>query len=667
MQLKISFPFRVSFLVFLILAPCSFATLEYELVSGFELNWYFVNEDLAWTTEAHYGYFHDYNSDSLPDFLLYQSNNTNKDRIFCIDTSNSATARKYPDNRTAWKEIAWSEGTFIPQSISLIKPESEKRTPDIILRGKDKKIDYTKFILKRLDETKTDFAQQLEWSHTVQKDYLPVLIWLNQSYNQDDYPDYLLYNTRLNAQNQFFIGCYDGLTGTQIWAKNIDKAADDPAVTVTSPSNLSVSVIQTNSSLNQSGDFDGNGKSEILLFYTFTLFDTGFTSKGKVLILKSDGTKYSSTPDWWEVYNYPIMMPLSGSAIWDYNKDTYVDLQLQRFVDISAADIPVLKVFDLKNAAVLFQTTNSDFGTKTSDKDYFNPMPLRGISQTFKDLDGDSWFDLAFNRFMVIPGNPIRYGAFHAYDGGEANKGRKIWLQEAADFDMCMYPVNDWNGDDILDFGLSKQPPALDSGHFTWNFSLPYIQTAGPVIKKTFTHDMAYAGDWDSDTDTFTCAPPMMFMAGDVDGDTQQDTYATLSFTIDNEDDDDIDTAQACVFVFDNTPGSDPPDITAEFTEKVTGEDIAISSFVMAAYDAGRAEFVDQNQDGSLNDLCIANSRALFVLSFLYKPSNAITANDIIHVLLGIEEIPDGRFDDYDTNDDGNVDMADVIWLLTHP
>jgi hypothetical protein len=666
MQLKISLRIFLSVFIFLSLVAASFAALEYDLRSGLELNWYFVEENAAWDSANGLGYFHDYNADSLQDYLIYQSNDTDKDRFFCIDTSNSATPKKYPDNRTAWKEVSWSEGTFIPQSIKLVKPHDVKRTPDLILRGKDKKTDYTKFILKRLNETTTDFAQEHEWSHTVTKDYVPVLFWANQSYNEDDYPDYLLYNSRLNAENKFFIGCYDGLTGTEIWSRTIDKAADDPAVTVISPSNLTVSVIQTNPDLNQSGDFDGNGKSEILLFYTYTLSGAkvGFSSKGKVLVLKSDGTNYSSTPSWWEVYNYATMMPLAGSAIWDFNKDTYVDFQLQSYINVSTVDIPVLQVFDLKNAAALFQTDNSGFGATAEDKDYFIAMPLRGMNMSFKDLNADSWFDLVFYRGMGFSGNPIRYCVFNAYANGGDDKGKGIWLKESSENDSCFYMANDWNSDDILDFGLAKSPEALDTGQFPWNFALPYIQAEGSTVKKTFSYNMDYSGDWNESDDTFSAFTVGMFMAGDVDGDSQQDTYATLSLTVDNGDDGEIDTAMARVFVFDNTAGDAAPDITAEFALNVTGEDISIPSFVMAAYDPGKEEFVDQNKDGSLNDICIFNPRALFALSYLYKPSKEITADDIIDVLLGKKEIPSGQEEDYDTNDDGIVDIADVIWLL---
>jgi len=673
MQTKILSAAALCFLMMTLFTPLGFAAMQYNLNSGLELDWYFPYEDASWKTKKEIGYFRDYNSDGIPDFLFHQTNNTDKDRIFCIDTSNSAVPKNYSDDRTAWKEITWSEGTFIPASLHTVKPGSEKRTPDIILRGRDKEGDYTKFILKRLDETKTDFEQQLQWSHNVDRELLPSLVWASQSFNQDDYPDYLIFNARLNAQNKFFIGCYDGLNGTEIWSKSIDKATDDPGGSPPfpgiTPSTLTLSVIPSNSEINQTGDFDSNGKSEILLFYTFTLFDaqSGFTTKGKVLILKSDGNTYTSTPSWWEVYSYPIMMPIFGTATWDYNEDTYVDLALHRYMDISTADIPVLQVFDLKNAAELFKTTNSDFGAETTDKDMFFSTSLRGINNAFQDIDNDSHPDLAFYRIMGMPGNPMRYGVFHSYDGGEANKGRKIWLQEAADFDTCLYPVTDWNGDDILDFALAKSPTDLVSQNFTWNFSLPYIQLAGPIIKKAFSYDVPYTGAWNASTDVFSPASVMMAMVGDVDGDSQQDTYGSVHFTVDNGDDGNINTAGASVFLFDNTPGSGAPDITAEFTMKVTNEDIAIPTIFFTAYDTGKEQSVDQNKDGSPNDICICNDRALFALSFLYKPYQGITANDILQVLIGNKEIPEGKTDEYDTNDDGIVDIADVIYLLLNP
>ncbi|MBN1900120.1 hypothetical protein JW926_02190, partial [Candidatus Sumerlaeota bacterium] len=106
MQLKISLRDFLPLIVFFTLAISCFAAMEYELRSGFGLNWYFVEEDDTQRTKE-FGYFHDYNADGIQDYLFYQTNNTNKDRIFCIDTSNSATAKQYPDNRTAWKEVSW--------------------------------------------------------------------------------------------------------------------------------------------------------------------------------------------------------------------------------------------------------------------------------------------------------------------------------------------------------------------------------------------------------------------------------------------------------------------------------------------------------------------------------------------------------------------------------
>ena len=85
-------------LLSVLLKTWAFASLEYELRQGLTLNWYFENADPAWPSTVEAGYFHDFNSDGLPDYLIHQSNNTKQDRIFCLDTSKADAPKTFADH-----------------------------------------------------------------------------------------------------------------------------------------------------------------------------------------------------------------------------------------------------------------------------------------------------------------------------------------------------------------------------------------------------------------------------------------------------------------------------------------------------------------------------------------------------------------------------------------
>jgi len=675
MQMKTAKYALAGALLIIALIPASHAAVDFDLLKGLELDWYFEYDPDTWDVDEAIGYFHDYNGDGIQDYLIHQSNHTNKDRIFCLNAANDADPKQYPADAVASREFSWTDGTFIPGNLHLVKPDSEKRTPDLVFTGKDKKTNYTKYVFYRLNETNTSYPTEKTWSITAQADLNPVLIWPSASFNSDDYPDFFIYNSKLNTSGKFVIGCYNGLDGSVIWTRNVDKSGDDPG-TPAFPGMpepyLTLNVLPNVVGSGRSGDFDADGKPEIALYYTFTLFEmskskVGFSTRGNVIVLKgSNGTNYSSTPSWWELYNYPIMNALPFMCTWDYNKDTYIDLQIMRMIIFNPEAVPILKVYDLKNAAILFQTTNADFGQSFTEWEYYMTMPVWSRTGSLLDMNGDSWFDIVAYRPMGMSGMNVRYALANGYAGGGSSKGRTIWLQDAGSYEQCIYPVNDWNGDNIMDPALCLHPAAPVSGKLDWEFSLHNIELSNPTFQKSFVYSMDYAGPWNPAEDSLTTGMVMISGVGDIDGDSQEDTYASVSFGIDNGDDGEIDESYGRIFVFDNTPGATPPDITAEFQVAYTGEDIVPMCFLNFDYDMGREEFVDQNKDGSFNDIIITSPMAIYSLSFTYKPVAPVTPGDIIAVLLGKEEIPQGQFDNYDTNDDGKVDIADVIWLLTH-
>ena len=672
MQMKKAFSLSaVMVMVLWILAgSTTFATMDYELLKGLDLNWYFDNPDPNWQKTISYNYFHDYNGDGLPDFLIHQSNDTDTNRIFCLDSSVTEGKKLYPDDRTAWREIAWQEGTFIPDDLHLIKPSSENRTPDLVLHGRDKvsTTDYTKFVFWRLDETQTNFPTEKSWSIDVEAQYKPVLTWSSYSFNEDNYPDFFIYNTYLDDTGKFFIGCYNGLDGSEIWTKSLDKATEDTGAEIFGQKSLlTLYLLFINDNLNITGDFDSDGTPDILLYYTYLKGDMmDFSIRGVLRVLKADGSDFYSPAGWWQIYEYQQTFIRSmGQPSWDFNKDTYVDFSFMNISPSTALGIPVLKVIDFKNKTDLFQTQNSDFGDKAEDLLGYQYYPaFRTDMSSLADLDGDSWWDMGFYRYIGTEQSPLLYGLFHAWAGGGANKGRKMWLQEAADYNAVRYMVNDWNSDNIFDYALINNPEELVSKKATWDYALPSIASDGPTIQKEFQSEMEHGGSWDAGKDDMFANLLGMGTLQDIDGDGQKDTQIVTFLQIDNGNDNVWENKYCRFFVFDNTPGANPPDITADFNASLANEQTNINLSMVFATTYKDSVMIDQNGDGSYNDIVLVSKRAVFALSFIYKPAHDVTVGDIVQVLCGRKQVPAGEEDNYDKNGDGKIDVADVVYLV---
>ena len=650
---------------------CS-AAMDYDLISGLDLNWYFENDNTTWERFGSQGYFHDYNSDGLEDYLFFQRDTGNQSRLFCIDTSNSPDPKTYADDKTAWRVFDWVEGTFIPRALYFKKKHGETRTPDLVLRGRDKTDDYTKIMFRRLNETNDKFPTEKSWEHSVNSDYVPTVRWSESDFNGDDYPDYIIYNYKHDDAGKFFIGCYNGLDGSEIWSVELDKAADDQGVSIPgyTSSNIQVMVAGSSGEGYANGDFDGNGKPEVVVYYTFMFMDiedpmAGYFSRGLVQVLKSDGSFYYSGGDWWTVYDYNIMIPLAGSTSWDYNGDDYVDFHLLNTGVGSDFSIPVLQTFDLKNKTGLFSTTNSDFGDVLEDVTMYYPMPvLSPGDHPYSDFDGDGYMDIVFTRMTPMMEQDVSFGVFHGYAGGGADAGRKIWLTDQPDYNYCLYGVNDWNGDGFLDHFLASIPGEPGASNIQWDIKLPYLGEADAGEHKTFSYAFPYEHGWNASEDSFSAQTISAGLMGDVDGDGQKDTECSLAAYIDNGDDNTTDFALNRVHVFDNTPSDQDPDITAEMEVTVTGEDINIASAVLTAYDNYKEQYIDQNGDGSPNDIVVTNQRVVFALSFQYAPEPPTETEDVILHILGMKPVPSGEEDQYDINGDGIYDVADIIELM---
>ena len=227
------------------------------------------------------------------------------------------------------------------------------------------------------------------------------------------------------------------MTGSLIWEQNISKHQDDLGGFF-GPSSLTLSVLTISEPLNMTGDFDNDGKPEILLFYTYSYFTQDLQPgvKGNVAVLKGSNGQHLSpqyTSGWWEVFDYVgVFASPIGYAIWDYNGDSFIDAQL--YAILPTTSVPILRVIDLKAKQELFQTNNTDFGSSSQAWIGFVSMPvMRTDGSVLGDLDGDGWWDVVFYNMGGIGDQGARFGAFHAYAGGvQAKKGGRMWLAVGA-------------------------------------------------------------------------------------------------------------------------------------------------------------------------------------------------------------------------------------------
>ncbi len=252
--------------------------------------------------------------------------------------------------------------------------------------------------------------------------------------------------------NQFTLRCYNGklTSSTPMWTRSLSLGRRGPRhgrrhrQRRHAYATLGVQVLPKLDNNWQSSDFDGNGKPEIFLYYSFGK-GTSFANMTAVLdidLLNSSGgfvSPYSST---WTRVSADLMAsaPPSPMIVSDYNQDGYVDMVLMRQSFMTTTP-SVFEAYNLKGRASLFKTTNKDFslsGLSTpSVLDLYGYVPYLHNKSTAgpADLTGDGYNDLDVYRMnAVAPSMPLRVALFHGYAGGGSNKGRRIWLQEFANY-----------------------------------------------------------------------------------------------------------------------------------------------------------------------------------------------------------------------------------------
>jgi len=624
--------------VFLMAGFQSHATVTIDLRRGLGLNWYFHNTSAKYTNQDfQIGYYRDYNGDGLADYLLCLKDSDTEDwRLFALDTAPTGE-KTYPADKTAGRDFTAQPGVFVPYE--MWKPfDHTQDSQDLVIVGTDQAsaapgAAYTQFIFKRLDKTSTTFPDEATWTINTDSAYSPGLYWPDLSFDSGTYPDFLIYNSKPNASGKFVITAYNGLTGAQLWIKTLDLDPEDTGAgfgySMGLPM-LNVSTLPLESSQDASGDFDGNGKAELFLHYTFGTGDfmSAYSMAANINLLNpADGSFVSPyTSTWTRVRDADSAFSGPGAInAYDLNKDGYVDMILASMVSMSTPLQPVAEGYDLKNRLSLFTTTESDFGTTPEDLSGFMPLPQMSFNPMKPaDANGDGYMDLDIYQAMDTSGSNtgVRVGLFNAYAGGTTDKGRKMWLKTFSGFDQAFWGLNDFDGNNLDDFVLLKNPAAPNSvttGQVTWHVANTAVTPSDMTLGKEFNYSTPHSFAWNAAKDQFLAFASCTYF-GDVDGDGQNDTSLCTACDFDKDGDGTTDLAYGCIVIYDNTPGAQAPDYTAEMAIKVENEDWIPMSGMCSAYTLSPSQPVDNNKDGSANDVVVLNGQMVLSLSFGYKP-----------------------------------------------
>ena len=670
----------LSIFISLLLILNVFATIEYTIRSGFTLNWYYLTEPSSGFTDF-WGadtYYKDYNGDGIADYLISLKNpSTGAIRIFALDTSVSNTVKTYA-NKTAGRDITSQAGTFVPKYLDFVLPENSTDLPDMWLIGTDSSsatnpnLNYTKFIFWKLDKNNTSFPTITNFNITVNSQYQPVISWLSYSYNEDSYPDILIYYKYINASNNFVVSLYSGTDGSLIWSKSFAKDGEDPGTglysTVGIP-DLSVYPLHKSSGSTPSGDFDDDGKPDFLLYYTFGkgTFPTNYSTCSDLTILKKDGTHLSPYSGWERIATLSMsMQTYSCYPLGQFNNDNYLDVIFNLSNPAGATPPPIFFGYDLKNKTTLFQATNSDFGCGTDLMFFITISAYSVTSSIFDDIDGDSWKDLVTYNLFQAPN--IRFGIFNAYDGNGANKGRKMWLASNSNYSRLFYPAGDYNNDGHGDFALEKDPAtpgSILSGKISWNIGEFCVGTDNYTTGREFTYSVPYSFTYNSEDDDFSANTSIIFSVGDMGATSANDFVCCFNYYWDKDNNDSIDRSASEIYTYDNEVGVNPPNTTAEMEIRAINEDISLQSMLLFSNIIEKNELVDNNGDGKSNDVVILNERSIFAVSYpggggATQPSAAL----IIDIILGKHIPTQQEIDVNDLNQDGKIDIADLVMLI---
>jgi hypothetical protein len=640
----------------IILPAASFATVTHTVRSGFDINWYF-HTDLTSSYPrmgSFNGYWKDFNSDGLPDYLLTVRKTDNRDyRIFSINASPTGAAKTYAADKLASRDMNSTANTFVIDSIRVVPYTDASADGELYVVGTDSPdvtdpdYSYTKLIFKKLNKNNTSLPtiDAATFEILVNDDYAPHWQWLSWSYNGDNFPDIIVYNKRLNASNKFVVTIYDGTNGTQIWSKEFAKDVNDPGTgalsgTIGVPL-FSVYYMGEGSFGSVPSDYDGDGVPEFLPVYTYSKDGETpglYSTFSNYTILCSDGDLWTGYTGWvgiGEILNTPL--GYYPSFVGDFNKDTYQDVvfRLSMSADPSA---PYFKGYDVKNKTLLFNSTNSDFVSPSNIMN-LSYMPTLDDSYIHTDVNGDTWNDMAIFHLAPAIGDPS-FGVFNGYDGNGADKGEKMWFQSTSSYNQIWYPVGDFNGDGLSDYGFLNNPESpntVQNGKITWKVGHCHIGPSTYTMGREFDYHVPYSFTYDDGTDDFLAISYGHSFAGDIDGDGSDDYMLNCYYNHDAGDDGVTDHTATEILFYDHDSGSGTPPVTAEI-EIASDEDIQGAGAFMTAYRMDTDDYVDNNQDGKANDGIIASSdRFVYSVSFnanVTPPPKPSTISPILLLLL---------------------------------
>lgn len=620
----------------LLMGPRAQATLDVTPRHGVTINWYYHNTSTQYDEilDIAPGYHRDYDGDGLADYLIVQRDTTTNDwRLFALNTAPDG-AKTYTSDRTAGRDFPAQPGTFVPYQLFLPHANFEDST-DLVLVGTDRAAgseDFTRFTFWRLNKTDTQLPTEATWTIdnvTSASD----IYWPALSFDADGYPDFIVYTRHPNAAGQFVVACHDGRNGTLIWSKTLDRDPEDPGTGVVMGSvplgfPLLEVFLLSEDAQQGSGDFDGDGRPDVLLYYSFAVFDlvAGMKAVANVNLLDAVGNlvpPYSSA--WTRAYEaagaFWAPGPLTQS---DYDQDGFVDLMMTNTTALTN-DLAVFTAFSLKERQLLFVSNPSDFdfGALPTDLEGYLAFDQRTQSQFVSaDVDGDTWPDLNVFRPTAAPSIPIRIGLFNAYAGAAAGAGRPFWIRQFDAYDSAHWGANDFDGDDLRDFVLANKPEAPNDpvpNKVTWHIANTTISASDATVVRDFDYSADHAFSWNPATDAFESYSTAFTGAGDVDGDGQPDTFGSMSCSVDNGDDGTFDLAYGFMYIYDNPPGTGAPDRSAELEIKVQGENWMPLPILLDAFTLGSFAWVDNNDDGFPNDMNLYTQRAIVSFSYTYQ------------------------------------------------
>ncbi len=641
------------------------ATLTLTKRNKFDLNWYFHNTSTKYTEMSNpVGYYCDYNSDGLPDYFFVLEDPLTCDwRLLAIDTRPTGGLKTLA-NRTAGRDIAAVPGQFVPRWLyTPFSPSMD--VPDLVVVGTNQPSaanqQYTKFTFWRLNKYSTSLPTETDgtWSIDVVSSYTPRIVWPDISFNADDYPDFLIYHRSPSppgmAPRQFTVTCYNGLNGAPLWARSIALDPQDTGEGLKGlgfgEPTLDVTVLPHAPQTGISGDFDANGKPEILLFYTFAYGDfySTYALATNITMLKSSGNylaPYSAT--WTRVAtDLQRFVPSTPMTISDYNGDSFVDMMIWTPTPSVGTPIPPFQAYDLRQRRMLFQAQLADFGADTDNFLVFDH--LRYGSARRADVTGDSWSDLDVYRSVGTSEAPLRIGLFHAWAGGGPLAGRRVWMLQYNSYNRAFGNANDFNGDDLLDYVLLKTPDAPNSptlGKITYHIANTAVTRSGITLGKRFTYTpdvpLPPLGNH------FRADGVYFSRAGDLDGDGMRDTVGSLVSAFYNTDSTTYLYAYGYLFFYDNTAGLAAPPLTAELEFRTANENWIPIPVFMPAVQQGNT-LVDNNRDGFWNDVIVmTGEKAIWSFSYHYQ------------VIGGPPLIEAATYADLDGN---GVDAGDLLLL----